>query len=262
VNTLILIRHGRSTANGDGVLAGRSEGIDLDETGAAQAAELVSRLAGARVGRLVSSPLLRCRRTLAPLAEAINLPITIDDRIAEVDYGSWTGRALKDLAKESLWRTVQMHPAGAEFPEGESLAAVSVRAVMAAREHAAAAGNEGAAVLCSHGDVIKAIIADALGLHLDGFQRIVVAPASISVVRYTALRPFVERMNDTGSLRGIGASERPPDQPADPAEDHSAGDSRAGNRTNEEPATGADGPESTEGSDAPVGGTTGAPGET
>ena len=180
MSTLILLRHGRSTANGAGVLAGRSEGIDLDDTGVEQANGLLQRFSGARVARLVSSPMLRCRRTIQPLADHLGLEVEIDERIAEVDYGSWTGRALKDLAGEPLWRTVQAHPSAAVFPDGESLAEVSVRAVAAAREHAAAAGDDGAAVLCTHGDVIKAILADALGIHLDGFQRIVVGTASLS----------------------------------------------------------------------------------
>jgi probable phosphoglycerate mutase len=224
--TLILLRHGRSTANTDGVLAGRSEGVDLDDTGAAQAAGLVDRLAGARIARLVSSPLLRCRRTLAPLAAALGLPVTHDDRIAEVDYGSWTGRRLSELSDEPLWRTVQLHPAAAVFPDGEALSAVSVRAVQAAREHAAATVDAGAVLLCTHGDVIKAILADALGLHLDSFQRLVVSPASVSVVRYGPLRTFVERVNDTGSLAGIG--EPPPPPPGEAAAATATGTDRSG----------------------------------
>jgi probable phosphomutase (TIGR03848 family) len=209
--TLILVRHGRSTANGDGVLAGRTPGVDLDETGSAQAAALVARLAGASIARLVSSPLRRCRSTLAPLAASLVLEVQLDERIAEVDYGSWTGRKLQDLAGETLWRTVQAQPSAAVFPDGEALAAVSARAVRAAREHALSTGEGGAALLCSHGDVIKAILADALGMHLDSFQRLVVSPASISVVRYGPVRTFVERINDTGSLDGVGA---PPEKPA------------------------------------------------
>jgi probable phosphoglycerate mutase len=218
--TLILIRHGRSTANGAGVLAGRSPGVDLDATGLEQARGLVERMSGARVARLVSSPMLRCRSTAQPLAAALGLPVLVDERIAEVDYGAWTGRALKDLAQEPLWRTVQSRPSAAVFPQGESLAEVSSRAMAAAREHAAAAGDDGAAVLCSHGDVIKAILADALGIHLDGFQRIVVAPASISVIRYTPVRAFVERVNDTGSLRGVGEPDRSGDSPRHGGPDH------------------------------------------
>jgi len=233
--TLILVRHGRSTANGDGVLAGRTPGVDLDETGAAQAAALVARLAGARIARLVSSPLQRCRATIEPLAAALGLPVQLDERIAEVDYGSWTGRALKDLASEELWRTVQAQPSATVFPDGEALAAVSARAVRAAREHALAAGEDGAALLCSHGDVIKAILADALGMHLDSFQRLVVSPASIAVVRYGPLRTFVERINDTGTLDGVGAA---PEKPAaDGAATPGDGDAVVGGETGTNGAT-------------------------
>ena len=127
-------------------------------------------------------------------------------RLAEVDYGDWTGRALKDLAGEDLWRTVQAHPSAAVFPGGEGLAAVGVRAVRAIRGLTSELGPDAVILVCSHGDVIKSILADALGLHLDGFQRIMVAPASLSVVRYTPLRPFVERINDSGELGSL----RPP----------------------------------------------------
>ena len=254
MSTLILLRHGRSTANGAGVLAGRSEGVDLDETGVEQANGLLQRFSGARVARLVSSPMLRCRRTIQPLADHLGLEVEIDQRIAEVDYGSWTGRALKDLAGEPLWRTVQAHPSAAVFPDGESLAEVSVRAVAAAREHAAAAGDDGAAVLCTHGDVIKAILADALGIHLDGFQRIVVGTASLSVVRYTPVRPFVERVNDTGSLRGIGESERPATT-GDVTDDHAAvGDPTDGGVAADDASVGG-----IAAGDAPVGGEPGEP---
>ena len=213
--TLILRRHGRSTANSAGILAGRSAGVDVDATGAEQAATLVDRLAGCRIARIVSSPLLRCRSTVAPLAASLGLAVTIDERLAEVDYGDWTGRPLSELAQEPLWRTVQTHPSAAVFPNGEALAAVSARAVAAARAHAAVTGEIGAVLICSHGDVIASILADALGMHLDLFQRLVVSPASVSVIRYTPLRTFVERINDTGTLAGLGAPPvAPPSTPA------------------------------------------------
>ncbi len=205
MRTVILLRHGRSTANTAGVLAGRSAGVNLDDTGQAQATALISRLAGIDIGRIVSSPLDRCRQTVAPLAAATGLDVHLDEGLLEVDYGNWTGRALRDLAGEDLWRTVQARPSAAVFPSGEGLSAVSVRAIAAVRAQLAAElDRPGSAILlCSHGDVIKAILADALGLHLDGFQRINVSPASLSVVRYSALRPIVERINyaeDLGAL--------------------------------------------------------------
>ncbi|GDY28481.1 histidine phosphatase family protein [Gandjariella thermophila] len=200
--TVILVRHARSTANGSGVLAGRSPGVGLDDAGTEQAAALVGRLAKLPLAAVLTSPLQRCRDTLAPLLAERGLAATVDERLAEVDYGSWTGRELKDLVKEPLWRVVQQHPSAAVFPDGEGLATVQARAVAAIREHDARIGAEHGAesvwLACSHGDVIKAVLADALGTHLDGFQRIVVDPCSLSVVRYTETRPFVLRINDRG----------------------------------------------------------------
>jgi probable phosphomutase (TIGR03848 family) len=215
--TVILLRHGRSTANTAGVLAGRSAGVNLDETGLAQAAGLVGRLAGVDIGRIVSSPLERCRQTVAPLAAAAGVDVEIDDDLVEVDYGDWTGRSLKDLGSEKLWRTVQQRPSAATFPGGESLATVSVRAVAAVRRLLEAELERPAAalLLCSHGDVIKSILADALGIHLDGFQRINVAPASLSVVRYSALRPIVERINYAEDLSALLPPPPSGDAPAD-----------------------------------------------
>ena len=208
MGTVILLRHGRSTANSAGVLAGRTLGVALDEGGVAQAQALVGRLAQLPLAALVSSPLQRCQETVAPLAQARELEVTVDDRFVEVDYGQWTGRELSKLGKEPLWKVVQSHPSGAVFPGGEGLAALQARAVAAVREwDAKLAAEHGPQVLwlvCSHGDIIKAVLADALGVHLDGFQRIVANPCSISAVTYTETRPFVQRVNDCGDdLRSL-----------------------------------------------------------
>ncbi len=201
---MLLVRHGRTTANASGVLAGWADGVDLDSAGRAQADAVASRLAAARVARVVSSPLDRCQQTARPICAATGTPMTIDDRLAEARYGDWTGKRLADLSRSRLWRAVQEHPSSVRFPgpDGEAMAGVQSRAIAAVREHDRAVGDEhgdGAAwVAVSHGDVIKAVLADALGMHLDLFQRIVVDPASVSVVRYTERRPFVLRLNDTG----------------------------------------------------------------
>jgi probable phosphomutase (TIGR03848 family) len=201
--TVVLLRHGRSTSNTAHVLAGRSEGVDLDDKGRQQAADLVERLGELPIRAVVCSPQLRCRRTVEPLADALGLEPVVDDRFAEVDYGEWTGRKLGDLFKEPLWAVVQAHPSAAVFPGGEGLAEVQTRAVAAVREHDARLaeqyGGDALWLACTHGDVIKAVVADALGLHLDGFQRVSVDPASISVIRYTRLRPFVLHVNHTGA---------------------------------------------------------------
>jgi probable phosphomutase (TIGR03848 family) len=202
VATVVLLRHARSVANGSGRLAGRTPGVALDESGQRQAAALVDRFAAVPLAGIVSSPLTRCQLTVAPLADAHGLTPVPEDGLSEVDYGAWTGRELKDLLKEPLWTVVQQYPSAAVFPDGEALAHVQARAVAAVRAHDLRFSTEHGAdavwLLCSHGDVIKAILADALGQHLDSFQRIVVNPASVSVVRYTDIRPFVLKVNDTG----------------------------------------------------------------
>ena len=200
---MILLRHGRSTSNTAHVLAGRSEGVELDDKGRQQAADLVDRVAELPIRAVVCSPMLRCRSTVEPLAAALGIEVEIDERFAEVDYGEWTGRKIGDLVKEPLWAVVQAHPSAAVFPGGEGLAQVQMRAVAAVRDHdmrlAEQHGGDALWLACTHGDVIKAVIADALALHLDGFQRVSADPASMSVIRYTRLRPFVLHVNHTGS---------------------------------------------------------------
>jgi probable phosphomutase (TIGR03848 family) len=200
VTTVILLRHGRTTANAGGVLAGWTPGVQLDESGTAQVQAVGERLAKVPLAAVVSSPLERCRQTADAVAAGRQLEVQTDDRLGEARYGDWTGRTIKELVKEPLWKVVQQHPSAAVFPgpEGEGLAQTQARAVAAVREWNAKLGPDAVWLACSHGDVIKAILADALGLHLDQFQRIVVDPASISVVTYTETRPFVVRVNDTG----------------------------------------------------------------
>jgi probable phosphomutase (TIGR03848 family) len=200
VTTVILLRHGRTTANTGGVLAGWTPGIELDETGRAQVQAVAARLAPVPLAAVVSSPLERCVQTASAVAEGRELELQTDDRLGEARYGDWTGRPLKELVKEPLWKVVQQHPSAAVFPgaEGEGLAQTQARAVAAVREWNAKLGPDAVWLACSHGDVIKAVLADALGLHLDSFQRIVADPASISVITYTETRPFVVRINDTG----------------------------------------------------------------
>ncbi|WP_432066727.1 histidine phosphatase family protein [Streptomyces sp. C10-9-1] len=203
--TLILVRHGRSTANTEGVLAGRMPGVHLDARGAAQAAALPGRLAGVPLAAAVSSPLERCQETLRPLLDARpELTLETDERIGECDYGDWSGRKLAELSDEPLMEVVQHHPSAAAFPGGESMRAMQARAVEAVRDWNArveAAHGEGAAYLmCSHGDIVKSLVADALGMHLDLFQRLHVEPCSVTAVRYTRTRPFLLRLGDTGDL--------------------------------------------------------------
>ncbi|KIE28276.1 phosphoglycerate mutase [Streptomyces sp. MUSC 125] len=212
--TLILVRHGRSTANTSGVLAGWTPGVALDERGAAQAAALPGRLAGLPISEVVTSPLQRCRETVQPLLQARpELRLYTDERIGECHYGDWSGRKLAELQDEPLMEVVQAHPSAAAFPGGESMRAMQTRAAEAVREwNARVARDHGADavyLLCSHGDIIKSLIAEALGLHLDLFQRISVEPCSITAIRYTRLRPFLVRVGDTGDFASLAPREEP-----------------------------------------------------
>lgn len=202
--TVILIRHGRSTANTAGVLAGRSAGISLDETGRRQADEAGTRLQGLPLARLVTSPLLRCRQTAEAIAAHQSGDVTLREEpgITEGDYGHWQGLSLKDLITEPLWAQVQRQPSAVIFPGGESLRTMQARAVEAVRRHDAEVEAEhGAAAvwaLVSHGDIIASTLAEACGMHLDQYQRLQVFPGSLSIVRYTPERPAVLALNTTG----------------------------------------------------------------
>ena len=216
MTVVVLARHGRTRANADGLLAGWTPGVVLDDTGRDQAARLGGRLAAAPVVAVVSSPLERCLETAAAIrdawdganADAEPPALHTDERLGEAHYGAWTGRALKDLAKEPLWRAVQDRPSTVTFPAHpehahESLQQMQARAVEAlASWHARIAAEHGPHavwVAVSHGDVIKALLADALGTPLDRFQRIVIDPGSVSIVQQTRRHPVVLRVNDSGA---------------------------------------------------------------
>lgn len=226
MTTVLFVRHGRSTANASGTLAGWLPGVRLDDSGRAQATGVGERLAasGVPVVEIVSSPLERCLETADLLGAALGRPArSVHDGLGECRYGAWTGRPLAELAKEDLWKVVQQEPSQARFPgsaayEGESLTEMWDRALGAVRQTdariRASHGDDAVWIAVSHGDIIKAIVSDAVGATLDDFQRIHVDPGSLSVIRYTKTHPFLVRLNDTGvDLAGL----RPPDHPVVPA---------------------------------------------
>ena len=201
---VVLVRHGLTHLTGP-VLAGWTPGLHLDERGQAQARAVAERLRPVPFAAVVSSPLDRCLDTAGAIAaeqqaQGRDAQVQVEDRLGECRYGDWTGRPLKELAKDPLWKVVQNHPSAVVFPgpEGEPLRETQNRAVAAVRDWNARLGPDATWLACSHGDVIKAVVADAMGLHLDQFQRIAVDPCSVTVIRYTEQRPFVLRVNDTG----------------------------------------------------------------
>ncbi|WP_417365244.1 MSMEG_4193 family putative phosphomutase [Glutamicibacter arilaitensis] len=218
--TVILVRHGRTTANASGVLAGRTPSVFLDQTGEEQAMRTAERLAALPLAAVVSSPLERCVQTANfALQRQDNAPeLLIEPEISECDYGLWQGRTLQDLAGEDLWKQVQSTPSAVTFPEGESMAGMQARAVAAIRRHDAAIeaehGSGAVWAAFSHGDIIKSVLADALGMHLDLFQRLNAGPASASIVHYGAGAPRVYSINtDAGDLSwlapGLAAADAP-----------------------------------------------------
>ncbi len=231
--TVILVRHGRTTANASGMLAGRTPGVGLDEVGRDQATVTGDRMAAVPLVGVVSSPLERCVQTAQFILDkqrgTSHAPreLSLESGLTECDYGQWQGRQLSDLAKEDLWSVVQAQPSAVTFPGGESMAAMQARAVAAIRRHDAAFeaehGQSAVWAAVSHGDIIKSILADAFGMHLDLFQRIDVGPASVSIVRYGANRPTVHAANtEAGDLSWLSSSPVTGDAPVGGGAGHTA----------------------------------------
>jgi probable phosphomutase (TIGR03848 family) len=204
--TLILfVRHGQTPTTGK-VLPGRAPGLHLAEKGQEQAKAVAERIRLLKkVDAVYSSPLERARETAAPIAAARKLRVRTERGLLECDFGQWTGAELKDLAKKPEWGTVQRYPSGFRFPGGESFVDMSARicdtVVKLKDRHAG-----GVIVAVSHADPIKAVVANALGTHLDLFQRIVVSTCSVTAILYGAGGPAVLTVNNTGDLAGLAPS--------------------------------------------------------
>ena len=202
---LVLIRHAHSEANAAGILSGRLPNVHLSEKGLEQSEHLAVRLGNFPVATLRISPMERCFETISPWINSIVLPNNprfepiIDQELTEVDYGSWSGKKLAVLSKNKLWKIVQEAPSRMYFPNGEGIAQMQSRAMTSVHE-AVSTKVKGAAVIVSHGDVIKSIVASALGMHLDEFQRIVIDPASISILDFSTTKPRVLLLNDSRSV--------------------------------------------------------------
>lgn len=213
---LLLVRHAVTAQTGP-VLSGRVPGVDLSETGIAQADATAERLAALPVGAVYTSPIERTRQTAERIAARHGLRVTELPGVIEADYGEWTGGALAELVKTDLWRTVQQSPSRARFPGGESIVAMQARMIEAldgvVRDHAGRL-----VVVVSHADPIKAAIAHFTGVHLDLFQRIVVSPASITAFEIGAHGAVLVKCNDTGELRELLPTEEPTASPDETAE--------------------------------------------
>ncbi len=197
--TIVLLRHATTAATG-ARLGGWTPGVHLDEAGVAQAEAAAERLAVLPVAAVYASPLERTQETAKHVAKRHGLRVRTRRDIGEVDYGDWTDQPLGQLRRRKLWTVIQTAPSRVTFPAGESIRGAQSRAVEAVETLADEHGDD-TIVLVSHADVIKAVLAHFLGMPLDTFQRLHVAPASISVLHLTAgAPPVVSRINDDGPL--------------------------------------------------------------
>lgn len=201
VTVLLLIRHGDTDAAGKR-LTGLARGVRLNARGREEAARLVERLEGVPIVAIYSSPLERCRETAAPLAKVRGLALRARRPMIEVDYGDWTGRAISEVRRTRLWKTVQQSPSAVRFPGGESLLEVQGRAV-AEIERMAAAHPSGIVAVVSHADVIRLLLVHYAGMHVDHLQRLILDPCSVSVVALGDRVPRLLKVNDTGDLSAL-----------------------------------------------------------
>ena len=202
---LVLIRHAHSESNAAGVLSGRIPNVHLSAKGVKQSEQLSQRLGSFPIAQMRISPMERCFETVSPwinefvLATNPKFEPIIDPMLNEVDYGDWSGKRLATLSRKKEWKTVQESPSRMYFPGGEGIAAMQAR-VMESVHEVASLPDSKVAVFVSHGDVIKSIVASALGMHLDEFQRIIIDPASVSVIEYNSVKPRILLVNDTRAV--------------------------------------------------------------
>ncbi len=194
---ILLIRHGENDWVRTGKLAGRTPDVHLNEAGKQQAEALGKRLADKKLAAIYSSPLERTVETAQAIAQHhSHLKLMLDETLLEVDFGQWAGERLRKLARSRLWRVVQGYPSGVRFPRGETFREVQGRIVNALERYADEYPS-GTVVVVGHADVLKIAIAHYAGIHLDLFQRIALAPASVSILDLGRYGPTLVRLNDT-----------------------------------------------------------------
>ena len=193
---VVLLRHAHSTANLKGILAGRDNRVGLSPRGKIEAGEVADLLKSGNFDAIYSSPLRRCKETIAPLLALKKQKVEFLDGLLEMEYGRWSGKSLSLLAKDELWKAIQSRPSTVRFPGGESFSEMSLRANQAVM---AKAMGKSRILIVSHGDVIKSIVAFHLGLALDLFQRISIDPASITTIRLPNSQ--VIQVNSTAHLQ-------------------------------------------------------------
>ena len=200
---VLLVRHGVTPTTGR-ILPGRRPGLHLSDDGQKQAEKAAARIAKIkRVAAIYSSPLERARETAWAIARARRMPIRIERGLLELDIGRWAGKKLDDLRKVPEWDVVQRHPSSFRFPDGESFSEMQAR-ITGALARLVAQHPGRVVVAVSHADPIKAVVAHALGVPLDLFQRIMIGTASITAIAYGRTNATVLTVNSTdGDLASV-----------------------------------------------------------
>jgi probable phosphomutase (TIGR03848 family) len=198
VTTFFFVRHGLTAHTGH-KLSGWLPDVHLSDEGREQAKAVSERLEKVPFKAIYSSPIERTKETADTIAERHMLEVEIAPELGEVHYGKWTNRSFKSLVRTKLWATLQRFPSAARFPDGESLRAVQSRAVDEI-ERMRARHPKGAVCCVSHADVIKLVAAHYLGLHIDFFQRIAIAPGSVTVIAVTDDGPRMLALNALPSM--------------------------------------------------------------
>jgi len=181
MTTFLLIRHGQNDLL-DEKLAGRMPGVHLNANGREQAHCLGEVLSDLPIKAVYASPLERAQETAELIARSHDLPLETLPALLEIDFGGWQGKKIKKLKRQKLWKDVQGKPSAVRFPDGESFAEAQDRIVEGLCSLSAQYNEKDLVVCVAHCDVIRLAVASFMGLPLDNFQRIRIAPASLTVI--------------------------------------------------------------------------------
>lgn len=165
-----------------GILAGPDNSVKLSEKGRRESRIVSKHLQKIEFTHIYSSPISRCLQTVDPLTSAKpQIPLLLEERIQEMNYGDWNGKDLKSLSKKREWKSIQNQPSKFKFPQGESFTQLRKRVQSFLNE---IESKTGPILVVSHGDVIKMILTCTLELSTDNFQKFLIQPASISIINY------------------------------------------------------------------------------
>ena len=191
----LFIRHGAHDYLGRAI-AGRLPGVHINDLGRSQAEHLAEKLSLLPVDAIYSGPLERVRETADPICRRFNLPLEVAEEFTEIGVGEWQDRPFTELSQLALWKQINTFRSSTQFPGGELMLEVQVRALRKLNE---LRGKHRFVVVVTHGDVVRAVMAHFLGMHLDLFLRIEIDPASLSLLEYRDDYAIVRLLNSPSS---------------------------------------------------------------